>query len=120
MSAYIGGSPADPVDIMGSQTLVPVGVATSRIGRPALFNERVRFAVYLDRTDLRAIQTVAAREGVSAAEWARRRLTVVAQQEDAMKPKKTAKGRDQRPRKGLAPTAGRHLADQILAQRRED
>jgi hypothetical protein len=54
------------------------------MGRPPLFEDRVRFVVYLDRSDLRAIQEAAAARDVSAAEWARRRLVAAVSKEEAM------------------------------------
>lgn len=70
----------------------------SRMGRPPLFENRVRFVVYLDRRDLHAIQTAAAAEEVSAADWARRRLRAAAQKEDMRM--KTKKDRTRRRRRG--------------------
>ena len=50
----------------------------ARMGRPPEFRRRARFVVYLDASELAAIQAAARAERLSAAKWARRLLVAAA------------------------------------------
>ena len=52
-----------------------------RLGRPPLFQNRVRLTVFLDAEELEGIQRAASAELLSASTWARRALVAAASKE---------------------------------------